>query len=347
MQRLLLLLLPLLLVLGCTAAPVAPATPPLALATPLAEQVLPSLPSPMPTATRGLPTPTLALPTATPSLPMVPGVGNQLRPVGAPLQSFALLASYPHDPTAYTQGLLYLAEGTLYESTGYWEDSSLREVDLATGTVRRQVLLNELVPPAPGAQAHFAEGLALVGEQLFQLTWQSGFGLIYDHASFALQGQFRYPAEGHQLPREGWGLTDDGRQLFLSDGTAIIYRIDPVATSANNELAIISQIEVHDANGPVTRLNELEYINGELYANLWQSDLIARIDPTSGRVQAYIDLSELRTLLPPGGRPEVLNGIAYDTTNDRILVTGKWWPSLFAIRLEPIARIFLPHIMAS
>ncbi|RRR70501.1 MAG: glutaminyl-peptide cyclotransferase [Candidatus Viridilinea halotolerans] len=299
-----------------------------------------------PAATALPPAPTLAPPSATAARPLVPGAGNQLRPAGAPVQSFEVLASYPHDPAAYTQGLLYVHDDTFYESTGYWEDSSLREVELATGTVRRHVMLNDRVPPPPGAQPHFAEGLALVGENLFQLTWQSGFGLIYDQATFTLQGQFRYPPDGQQLPREGWGLTTMDDQLLMSDGSANIYLIDPAATIANNELAIISRIEVHDANGPVMRLNELEYIQGELYANLWQSDLIARIDPASGRVHAYIDLSPLRALLPAGGRPEVLNGIAYDPTNDRIFVTGKWWPTLFAIRLQPVAVVFLPHIMA-
>ena len=285
------------------------------------------------------------LPSTTPTPIVVATIGATSPPVeqptalGAPLQSFQLLASYPHDPQAFTQGLIYTGGNTYYESTGYYEFSSLREVELTTGQVQRQLMLSTIAPPGP--YYHFAEGSALVGTQIFQLTWQSGFGIIYDRDTFAEQGRFRYPPPGDTLPREGWGLTSDGTRLIMSDGTANLYVVDPVATAATGSLALIGQVEVRDDLGPVTNLNELEYINGEIFANIWQRDLIARIDPVSGSVISYLDLHELRALLPSGGRPEVLNGIAYDAANDQLLVTGKWWPTLFVIRLEPLARYYL------
>ena len=291
------------------------------------------------------------LPSTTPT-PVVAAIINATSPptrqptaLGAPLQSFQLLASYPHDPQAFTQGLIYTGGDTYYESTGYYEFSSLREVELATGQVQRQLMLSTIAPP--GTDYHFAEGIALVGTQIFQLTWQSGFGVIYNRDTFAEQGRFRYPPEERTLPREGWGLTSDGTRLIMSDGTANLYFVDPVGTAATGSLALIGQVEVRDALGPVTNLNELEYINGEIFANIWQRDLIARIDPVSGAVRAYLDLHELRALLPPGGRPEVLNGIAYDAANDQLLVTGKWWPTLFVIQLEPLAQyhLYLPTIV--
>ncbi len=290
------------------------------------------------------------LPSATPTPVVVATVGATSPPVrqptalGAPFQSFQLLASYPHDPQAFTQGLIYTGGETYYESTGYYEFSSLREVELTTGQVQRQLMLSTIAPPGP--YYHFAEGIALVGAQIFQLTWQSGFGVIYDRDTFAEEGRFRYPPEGHTLPREGWGLASDGTRLIMSDGTANLYFVDPSVTAATGSLALIGQVEVRDALGPVTNLNELEYINGEIFANIWQRDLIARIDPVSGVVRAYLDFHELRALLPSGGRPEVLNGIAYDTANDQLLVTGKWWPTLFVIRLEPLAQyhLYLPTV---
>lgn len=342
LHRLVTLLTTLLLVIGCSAAPAAPASPTVPAGAAASRE---------PSAATALPLPDLPQPAATaapvvapPAL--VPGVGNLMRAAGAPIQSFRVLASYPHDPSAYTQGLVYLADDSFYESTGFWADSSLREVDLVTGEVRRSVLLNQIAPPAPGANLHFAEGIAVFGEQIFQLTWQSNFGLIYDRTSFAEQGRFSYPPPERALPIEGWGFTDDGARLIMSDGTANLYFVDPAATSSSGVLSVLDQIAVYDELGPVTQLNELEYINGEIYANLYQSDLIARIDPATGAVRAYIDLSELRALLPPGGNPEVLNGIAYDAAGDRLFVTGKWWPTLFEIRLEPLLLngLYLPYL---
>jgi glutaminyl-peptide cyclotransferase len=354
LHRLVMLLATLLLVIGCSATPTATALPTASADADVSRElfvttVVPVPGVPQPAATTApivVPVPGVPQPAATAPPALVPGVGNLMRPAGAPIQSFRVLASYPHDPEAFTQGLVYLTDDSFYESTGLYERSSLREVDLATGEVRRSVLLNQIAPPAAGAEPHFAEGIAVFGEQIFQLTWQSGFGLIYDRASFTEQGRFSYPPPGRALPVEGWGLTDDGTRLIMSDGTANLYFVDPAATSASGVLSVLDQIAVYDEFGSVTWLNELEYINGEIYANLWKSDLIARIDPATGEVRAYIDLSELRALLPPGGNPEVLNGIAYDTASDRLFVTGKWWPTLFEIRLEPLLLhgLYLPYL---
>lgn len=200
----------------------------------------------------------------------------------------------------------------LYESTGLNGQSSLREVELETGAVVRR----RDVPPQ-----YFAEGLALFEDRLIQLTWQSRRGFVYDRRSFEPLGEFAY--EG-----EGWGLTHDGRFLILSDGTDTLRFLDPVTFETVRTVAVAAD------GRPVARLNELEYICGEVYANVWQTDRIARIDPETGRVLGWLDLGGL---LPPedrAARVDVLNGIAYDPATGRLFVTGKWWPRLFEIRLK-------------
>lgn len=217
---------------------------------------------------------------------------------------------YPHDPGAFTQGLLF-RDGQLYESTGLYGQSSLRRVRLDSGEVIRQRLLD------PG---YFGEGLTDWGNRLVQLTWRSNTGFIYDIDSFALLGTFSYPGEG-------WGLTNDGRHLIMSDGTAELRFLDPETFEERR------RVTVTDDGQPVENLNELALINGEVFANVWQRDEIVIIDPDSGKVTGWIDM---RGLLPPAerARVDVLNGIAYDADGDRLFVTGKFWPSLFEIRLE-------------
>ncbi|MCS6883533.1 MAG: glutaminyl-peptide cyclotransferase [Oscillochloridaceae bacterium] len=256
------------------------------------------------------------------------------------LLSARVVRSYPHDPQAFTQGLVYLDDASFYEGTGLNGASSLRKVDLASGQVTAIFNLE---------REYFGEGIAVVGERVFQLTWRSGVGFIYTYASGAFNrvGTFTYPPAGRSLPVEGWGLTFDGARLIMSDGTASLYFVDPEATARTGTLAVTGQVEVRDDRGPVTWLNELEYVNGEVLANIWQSDRIARIDPATGRVLAYVDLSELRSLLPPAeygpSPPEVLNGIAYDAASGRLFVTGKLWPRVFEIELVETAwRIHLP-----
>jgi len=223
---------------------------------------------------------------------------------------YEVVAVYPHDPNAFTQGLLF-DEGVLYEGTGLYGESTLRRVDLATGQVEQQSAV---------AAQFFGEGITIVGNRLYQLTWREGRGFIYDKTTFALEAEFTYPTEG-------WGLTDDGQTLLMSDGSAQIFRLDPTT------LELLSTINVQDEQGPVMRLNELEYINGVIYANIWQTDRIAQIDPATGQVIGWIDLTGL---LPDADRTnstDVLNGIAYLPTEDRLFVTGKKWPKLFEIRL--------------
>lgn len=222
-----------------------------------------------------------------------------------------ILAQHPHDELAFTQGLL-LADGYLYESTGLVGRSSLREVDPRTGEVlrRRDV-------PSP----HFAEGLELVGDELLQLTWQSGVLLRYDRATFEPTGETRYQGEG-------WGLCFDGESLWMSDGSATLFRRDPAGFD------LLDSVDVTLEGKPLPRLNELECVNGKVYANVWLTDEIVRIDPTSGRVEALIDAAPLREQLGITGRDAVLNGIAYDEERDVFLVTGKLWPALFEVRFE-------------
>jgi len=226
--------------------------------------------------------------------------------------TYRVVHSYPHDPHAFTQGLVY-ADGHLYESTGLNGHSSLRMVEVETGRV-----LQELPVPSQ----YFAEGLAAWGSTLVQLTWQSHTAFVYDRFSFRQLRTLSYTGEG-------WGLAADGKELILSDGTAELRFLDP---ETFHELR---RITVKDHGRPVTELNEMEMVKGELYANVWYSDRIARISPANGKVLGWIDLTGL---LPKSDRTDpqaVLNGIAYDAANDRLFVTGKLWPRLFEIKVTP------------
>ena len=230
--------------------------------------------------------------------------------------TYQIINQYPHDPTAFTEGLVY-THGQLFESTGLNGQSSLREVELETGRVLRTQPLDASL---------FAEGLALVNRQLIQLTWQNQIGYVYDPATFAVSRTFTYT-------HEGWGLAFDGQQLILSDGTPTLRFLSP------STLTTTHQITVTDHGQPINQINELEYIRGEVWANIWQTNLIARIDPHTGNVVGWIDLTGLlaksAATATPNQPVDVLNGIAYDATTDRLFVTGKFWPRLFEIRLIP------------
>ncbi len=220
-----------------------------------------------------------------------------------------VVGRYPHDSNAFTQGLIF-ADGKLYESTGRRGQSTLRRVDLPTGRVERVQPLDS---------AFFGEGLALVEDRLYQLTWEAGVAFVYRRDDFRLLETFRY--EG-----EGWGLTFDGEQLIMSDGTATLRFIDP------ENFSVTGTVTVRDGERAVRDLNELEYVDGEVWANIWYDERIARIDPGDGRVLGWIDLS---ALYPAEQRPRdaVVNGIAWDAANDRLFVTGKLWPAIFEIEL--------------
>jgi glutaminyl-peptide cyclotransferase len=233
--------------------------------------------------------------------------------------TYRIVHTYPHDPQAYTQGLVFV-DGHLYESTGLNGRSSLRMVDLETG----RVLQSAAVP-----SQYFAEGLAPWGSTLVQLTWQSHVAFVYDRFSFRLLRTLHYDGEG-------LGLTEDGRSLILSDGTATLHFLDP------QTLREVRHVVVKDRGAPVTELNELEYVRGQIYANVWHTDRIARISPATGQVLGWIDLTGL---LAPGevSDPEaVLNGIACDAARDRLFVTGKLWPKLFEIKVVPQRAKLVP-----
>jgi glutamine cyclotransferase len=215
-----------------------------------------------------------------------------------------VINTFPHDRSAFTEGLVYL-DGVFFESTGLRGQSTLRIVDPASGQVRKLIRL---------ADRYFGEGIAVLGERIYQLTWQEHTGFIYDRQTLELLGTWTYATEG-------WGLTHDDTRLIMSDGTANLYFLDPDTQKETG------RIQVHDGRGPVTQLNELEYVAGEVLANVWHTNRIARIDPSTGLVLGWIDLTDL---LPPADRPgvDVLNGIAYDAQQERLFVTGKWWPNL-------------------
>lgn len=233
--------------------------------------------------------------------------------------SYEIVAEFPHDPDAFTQGLVY-ADGVLYEGTGLYGRSSLRRVDLETGDILQFYALPD---------EYFGEGIALLDDKIYQLTWRSHVGFIYDQDTFDLLDEFHYPTEG-------WGLTHDGERLIMSDGTATLHFLDP------QTLEETGSIQVYDDQGPVVHLNELEYIGGQVYANIWLTDRIARISPDTGQVTAWIDLSGLLGPDEPVHPDAVLNGIAYDQERDRLFVTGKFWPKLFEIELVPQPEPTLP-----
>jgi glutamine cyclotransferase len=201
-----------------------------------------------------------------------------------------------------------------YEGTGLVGQSTLRKVDPETGEVQQRY---DLSPD------FFGEGITIFGDKLYQLTWQSHVGFVYDKDSFELLQTFSYPTEG-------WGLTHDGERLIMSDGTANLYFWDP------ETLQEIDRVEVRDQQGqPITQLNELEYIEGEVYANVWRTDQIVRINPDTGQVLGWITLSGLLSTADLAQPVDVLNGIAYDAETERLFITGKWWPKLFEIELTP------------
>ena len=228
----------------------------------------------------------------------------------APRYTLRVIHEFPHDPKAYTQGLVYVG-GELYEGTGLRGSSSLREVELETGEVLRRRMLPENL---------FGEGITVLGNRIYQLTWKTGRGFVYDRNTFERVGEFTYPTEG-------WGITHDGVNLIMSDGSSTLYVRDPETFSE------IDRIEVHDGGAPIARLNELEYVDGTIYANVWLSHWIAQISPETGEVVGWID--EAGSLCPrdPKQPDRVLNGIAYDAQSERLFVTCKLWPKLYEIEI--------------
>ncbi|MBC6422278.1 MAG: glutaminyl-peptide cyclotransferase [Hormoscilla sp. SP5CHS1] len=237
---------------------------------------------------------------------------ENLQPTQAPMYSYRIINRYPHDPEAFTQGLFY-HNGVLYEGTGGWGHSSIRRVDLETGKVLQISNLDK---------RYFGEGIVLWQDRIIQLTWKSNTGFVYDRDTFEKINEFKYPTEG-------WGITQDGKRLIMSDGTNILYFWDP------DSFQDIEKLQVRDGDTPVPRLNELEYVKGEIWANVWGTDLIARISPQTGQVLSWIDLTGLLDIALRRDPNAVLNGIAYDEKGDRIFVTGKLWPTLFEIQLIP------------
>lgn len=227
----------------------------------------------------------------------------------APCTSLHIVASMAHDPKAFTQGLLF-HDGHLYESTGLYGASTLRRIDAESGEVTHHTALDG---------GYFGEGIARVDDRLYWLTWKAGIVFVFDADTLSGRGHFRYSGQG-------WGLTFDGRHLIMSDGTATLRVIDP------DDFSLVRRLTVHDGARKIDDLNELEYIEGEIWANVWYEDEILRIDPASGQVIAVIHAQPLREALPDGPA-QALNGIAYDAERGRILVTGKYWPRLFEIEV--------------
>lgn len=226
--------------------------------------------------------------------------------------SYELLATHPHDSACYTQGLV-IDEGVFYESCGLYGKSSLRKVDPADGSVLAEVALDP---------KYFAEGLVLLDGKLYQLTWQENTGFIYDADTLEHLSSFHYQTQG-------WGLTTDGSALILSDGTNTLYWLDP------GTMQVVRQVRVSYQGQPVEYLNELEFIKGTIFANIYLTDTIAAIDPQDGNVLSLIALSGLRPEQNLSVHGEVLNGIAYDSLNDRLFLTGKNWANLYEVRLVP------------
>jgi len=232
----------------------------------------------------------------------------QLSPT-LPVYGYQIVRVYPHDREAFTQGLQFV-DGAFYEGTGLNGKSTIRRVELETG----KVLQKRNVP-----DEHFGEGISVWKSDLIELTWQSHVAFVYDRTTFEPKKRLSYPGEG-------WGLTHDGTNLIMSDGSDQLRVLDPVTFAEKRRIAVTA------AGAPLRNLNELEYVKGEIFANIWQTDYVARIAPDSGKVTAYIDLRGLLTQAERA-RTDVLNGIAYDEKQDRLFVTGKLWPKLFEIKL--------------
>ncbi len=227
---------------------------------------------------------------------------------------FSVVRVYPHDPDAFTEGLIYI-DGALYESTGLRGRSSIRKVDLESGKIQSTTSLSE---------QYFGEGLTDWRGSLVVLTWTSQTGFIFDQTTFQLMREFKYPGQG-------WGLTHNGSVLYMSDGTSVIRILDPETLQQTNTINVTAD------GTPLEGLNELEWINGEIYANVWKTNTIAEIDSLSGHVVGLLDMSNLLETSQLMQKPiHELNGIAYDSKNDHLLVTGKMWPVLFEIAIEPL-----------
>ena len=244
---------------------------------------------------------------------------NAATDTGAPVQPVKIVRSYPHDPSAFTQGLVF-RNGELLESTGRFGESSLRRVKLETGEVLQRIDL---------PREFFAEGLAVLGNRAFQLTWQNGIGFIYDLATFKQTGTFSY--EG-----EGWGLTTDGTSLILSDGSSALRFIDP------GTFRVTKTLEVRNGTEYVDQLNELEWVRGEIWANVWHKDWIARIDPRDGHVIRWVDVGQLLPEATAADSEAVPNGIAFDPASGRLFVTGKLWSRLFEVSARELEAATTP-----
>ena len=246
-----------------------------------------------------------------------PRTGAAAATPSAPVARFRTVRSWPHDPGAFTQGLDF-HDGRLYEGTGVEGQSTLREVELETGAVVRKVDLPQNV---------FGEGITVLGDRIYQVTWTSGKGFVYDLRTFRLLREFPY--EG-----QGWGLTNDGTSLILSDGSATLRFLDPAT------FVVQRTVTVRDGAREVPKLNELEMVNGEIWANVWETSSLVRINPATGAVVGWVNLegvftdSDRRRYLKPGQQVDVLNGIAWDEAAGRLVVTGKWWPRLYEITVD-------------
>lgn len=226
-----------------------------------------------------------------------------------PVYTYKVVKTYPHDPNAFTQGLIFL-DGFLYEGTGLNGRSGLRKVNLETGKVLQQ---------KPIEEQYFGEGITDWGNELVQITWQNGVGFVYDRATFQRKKQFKYGGEG-------WGITHDSTRLIMSDGSPVLRFLDPVTQAETGRIVVL------DGRRPIANLNELEYVNGEIWANVWQTFRIARISPQTGQVLGWIDFSGI---MKESTDVDVMNGIAYDAKRDRLFVTGKLWPKIFEVKIVP------------
>jgi glutamine cyclotransferase len=252
--------------------------------------------------------------TITPVVTLTPTVEKTPTPtkiVGISNYSYTIVQQLPHDMSAFTEGLTF-KDGNLYESNGQNGLSDLRILDLNKGTIKNKVNLGN---------EYFGEGMTILNGKIFQLTWVNNKGFIYDANSLELLGEFQYTGEG-------WGLTNDGLSLIMSNGSNAITYLNP------ETFQIQKVIYVYDKGAPVYSINELEYVKGEIYANIWHSDKVVQIDPELGEIIGWIDLTGLRSKEAEQNQEAVLNGIAYDPANDRLFVTGKLWPTIFEIKLE-------------